>query len=203
MIDEAQDFPRSFFQLVYQKAVTHNHHIIWAYDELQNLGDYVVLPPEELFGADSNGVPLVTLRNENGKPRQDVMLPVCYRYTPWALTVAHAVGFGVYRTGGLVQLFENASEAVWRRLGYSLVSGTIEAGHQVVLKRAEDSAPRYFYDLVSPQDGVSTAVFNNVQEQATAKTVMTVCVSAYSPPIKKTAGLVMWLLSETIMDYTM
>jgi len=165
MIDEAQDFPKSFFQLVYRNAVTHNHRIIWAYDELQNLGDYVVLPPEELFGADSNGEPLVMLTNENGKPRQDIMLPVCYRNTPWALTVAHAIGFGVYRTGGLVQLFENASEAVWSRLGYSLVSGTISTGHQVVLKRAEDSAPRYFYDLVSPEDSVSTAVFNNVQEQ--------------------------------------
>ena len=71
MIDEAQDFPKSFFQLVYRKAVTRDHRIVWAYDELQNLGDYVVLPPEELFGADSNGVPLVTLRNETGKPRQE------------------------------------------------------------------------------------------------------------------------------------
>ena len=166
MIDEAQDFPKSFFQMVYGKGVTHHHRIIWAYDELQNLGDYVVLPPEELFGADGNGVPLVTLRNENGKPRQDIMLPVCYRNTPWALTIAHAVGFGVYRQGGLVQLFENASEAVWRRLGYSVVSGTIEIGHQVVLKRAEHSSPKYFYDLVSPEDSVSTTIFNSVQEQA-------------------------------------
>jgi len=166
MVDEAQDFPKSFFQLVYRKAVTHSHRIIWAYDELQNLGDYVVLPPEELFGADTTGNPVVTLRNDTGKPRQDIMLPVCYRNTPWALTVAHAVGFGVYRTGGLVQLFENASEAVWKRLGYSLISGTFKTGQQVVLKRAEDSAPRYFYDLVSPEDSVSTAVFNNVQEQA-------------------------------------
>ena len=65
-----------------------------------------------------------------------------------------------------MQLFENASEAVWRRLGYSLVSGTIEIGHQVVLERADDSAPRYFYDLISPEEAVSTVVFNNVEEQA-------------------------------------
>ena len=166
MIDEAQDFPKAFFQLVYQKAVKDNHRIIWAHDELQNLGDYSVLPPEELFGIDNNGEPLVVLRNENGKPRQDIMLPICYRNTPWALTIAHSLGFGVYREEGLVQLFENAGEAVWKKLGYSLVSGTPEAGHRVVLKRALDSAPQYFYDQIDPAESVRTEVFDNVIDQA-------------------------------------
>lgn len=104
LVDEAQDFPQSFFQLVFHKGVKEPRRIIWAYDELQNLSDYAVLPAEQLFGVDKNGVPLVTLRSEEGKPRQDITLPICYRNTPWALTVAHAVGFGIYRDGGLVQL---------------------------------------------------------------------------------------------------
>ena len=166
LIDEAQDFPKSFFQLVYKKSVTEHHRIVWAYDELQNLSDYGVLPPEELFGTDEDGKPLESLQNINGKPKQDIMLPICYRNTPWALTVAHAIGFGIYRERGLVQLFENAGEAVWKNLGYSLISGSAEPGQRIVLKRGEDSAPKYSYDLMKPEDSVSTMVFKNPTEQA-------------------------------------
>ena len=91
LIDEAQDFPSSFFQLVY--AVTSlPKRIIWAYDELQNLGDYVAMaPPSELFGMNEHGEGLVQLHSESGRPRQDIVLKRCYRNTPWALSLAHAL----------------------------------------------------------------------------------------------------------------
>lgn len=104
LIDEAQDFPTEFFQLVY-KFTKHPHNIVWAYDELQNLGEYSMEPPEKLFGSDANGNPNVTLENTEGRPQQDIMLPVCYRNPPWTLTLALALGLGTKRQDGLVRMF--------------------------------------------------------------------------------------------------
>jgi superfamily I DNA and RNA helicase len=75
LIDEAQDFPISFFRVIYD-VVRAPRRIIWAYDDLQNLGDYEMPSERELFGSDEHG-PRVTLRNDPDKPRQDIVLPVC------------------------------------------------------------------------------------------------------------------------------
>ena len=108
LIDEAQDLPRSFFEICYRTA-REPKRIAYAYDELQNLGSYSMAPPAELFGSRRDGQPNVpNLESPEGTPRRDIVLPVCYRNTPWALTTAHAVGFGIYRPQGLVQFFEDA-----------------------------------------------------------------------------------------------
>src|SRR5262249_3041585 len=87
LVDEAQDLPQAFFELVYV-ATRAPKRIVWAYDELQNLSAYTMMPPQELFGLDVSGQPRVgNLQNQDGAPRRDVVLPVCYRNTPWALTV--------------------------------------------------------------------------------------------------------------------
>src|SRR5262249_14200187 len=39
LIDEAQDFPTAFYRMIYS-VVPPPHRIMWAYDDLQNLGDY-------------------------------------------------------------------------------------------------------------------------------------------------------------------
>jgi superfamily I DNA and RNA helicase len=164
LIDEAQDFPHSFFETAYL-AAKQPKRIVYAYDELQNLGAYSMAPPSELFGKDRNGLPRVPeLRNEQGAPRQDIMLPVCYRNTPWALTIAHALGFGIYRDGGLVQFFDSPS--LWSDVGYHVVAGTLAQGQDVSLERRRDSYPRYFERLLDPQDVVVCKVFNNKAEQA-------------------------------------
>ena len=50
-------------------------------------------PPSELFGKNERGEPRVPNLDEvEGTPKRDIVLPVCYRNTPWALTTAHAVG---------------------------------------------------------------------------------------------------------------
>lgn len=163
LIDEAQDFPISFFRLVY--AVTEQHkRIIWAYDELQNLGEYAMAPPAELFGLDENGQPRVELRNEENSPKQDIVLPVCYRNTPWALTIAHALGFGIYRPQGLVQMF--AETQLWRDVGYEVQDGELELGHHVALKRNTNASPSYFAALLQPEDAVVCAAFNRPLDEA-------------------------------------
>jgi superfamily I DNA and RNA helicase len=125
LIDEAQDFPTSFFRVIYN-VVPNPHRIMWAYDDLQNLGDYEMRSEHELFGLDPAGRPLVTLRNEADRPKEDIVLPVCYRNTPWTLATAHALGFGLYRPQGLVQMFEEPS--IWPRIGYEVVKGRLQLG---------------------------------------------------------------------------
>lgn len=125
LIDEAQDLPRSFFELCYL-STREPRRVIWAYDELQNLGSYSMAPPEELFGSRSDGQPRVaTLEVPEGTPKRDIILPICYRNTPWALTAAHAIGFGIYRSNGLVQFFDNRTPYGVRSATRSSVANSV------------------------------------------------------------------------------
>jgi superfamily I DNA and RNA helicase len=164
LIDEAQDLPRSFFEICYM-STRNPKRVVWAYDELQNLGAYAMAPPAELFGSRPDGQPNVpNLDSEEDAPKRDIVLPVCYRNTPWALTTAHAVGFGVYRAKGLVQFFENTD--IWHDIGYHIRSGRLEPGDEVELERASNSYPSYFSQLLSPSDSVNWRSFESQAEQA-------------------------------------
>jgi superfamily I DNA and RNA helicase len=173
LIDEAQDLPSSFFKLVFS-ATKNPRRIVWAYDELQNLGDYSMASPAELFGNDANGNPRVALENQPDRPPQDIILPVCYRNTPWALATAHGLGFGVYRTASdkdatpLVQMFDEPS--LWEEIGYECVTKNLGLGNQVSLARNPDCSPDYYSDpakrLIEPADAVNFQSFANALEQA-------------------------------------
>ncbi len=165
LVDEAQDLPVPFFRLIH-KFCKEPKRIIWAYDELQNLSDSVMPTVNELFGEDANGNPLVTISNIQGQPRQDIVLPVCYRNTPWALTLAHALGLGIYRNRkrGLVQHFDDVS--LWSDVGYFVKSGSLEFGSRVELERRPDSYPGYFKELLDPKDAIKIEQFENEEEQA-------------------------------------
>ena len=71
--------------------------------------------------------------------RKDILLPVCYRNTPWVLTVAHGVGLGVHRPGGLVQFFEDP--AILEEVGYEVVTGELRHGEKVAIERKPTSYP--------------------------------------------------------------
>lgn len=163
LIDEAQDLTWPFFQLIY-RFTKHPKRIIWVYDELQNLGDHVMPDLGELFGRDADGTELVTLENRPGEPTQDIVLPVCYRNTHWALTLAHALGFGIYRNEGLVQLFDEPS--LWDNIGYRVVNGEFVPSQEVVLERKPDSYPEYFLELLDEEDAVICEGFESKEEQA-------------------------------------
>src|SRR5262249_17924741 len=49
LIDEAQDLPQPFFELVYL-LTKRPKRVVYAYDELQNLSDFSMMPAEDLFG---------------------------------------------------------------------------------------------------------------------------------------------------------
>ncbi len=162
LIDEAQDMPSTFFKMCYNIA-KEPKRIVFAYDELQNLGSNSMPAVEEMFGMDTKGNPLVTLKNLENEARQDIVLPICYRNTPWALTLAHSLGFGVYRKEGLVQLFNDLE--LWDDIGYKVVSGTLDYGKTVKLMRKDNAAPQYFKELIKPQDAILVNKFETKEAQ--------------------------------------
>lgn len=163
LVDEAQDFPPEFFRLAYL-ATRSPKRVVWAYDELQNLGDYAMPPVAELFGVDANGSSLVTIENEDGKPKQDILLPVCYRNPAWTLSLALALGLAVYREQGPVQMFDEP--AIWREIGFNRVAGQLALGEQVTLARREDRSPAFFNELLTPDQSIQYARFEKEEQQA-------------------------------------
>ena len=135
LVDEAQDFAPSFLRLCYE-ILGEKKRLVYAYDELQNLSGISVSPPEELFGKDDRGRPLVTLEGDSCR---DVILHVCYRNSRPVLVTAHALGFGIYREpsngeqSSFVQMFEYP--ALWEEIGYRVREGMLDKGQRVLLER--------------------------------------------------------------------
>lgn len=153
LVDEAQDLPASFFQLAY-RLLKQPKRIVWAYDDLQNLGDVHMPSANELFGTDQAGQALVTLRNEVDQPQQDIVLPRCYRNPPWTLATAHGLGFGVKRQQ-FAQIFDDLS--LWKRLGYRARVGTLDFNQEVNIERDPSSYPSFFADLLTPKESLITS----------------------------------------------
>ncbi|WP_341395554.1 DEAD/DEAH box helicase [Arthrobacter sp. G119Y2] len=162
LIDEAQDLPPEFFQLVYL-FTKEPKRIVWGYDELQKLSDAAMPSTDELFGKGPSGESLISLASGEGEARRDIVLPICYRNTPWALATAHALGFGVYRSGGLLQHFDEPT--LWKDIGYNVLRGSLEEGTTVTLERSAESYPSYFPTLVRPDDAVILKPFVTEAEQ--------------------------------------
>ncbi len=79
LVDEAQDFAPPFLNLCYE-LLRGEKRLVYAYDELQNLSNKGLPPPEELFGNNEAGKPRVTFSApQEGMPKQDLILSTCYR----------------------------------------------------------------------------------------------------------------------------
>jgi superfamily I DNA and RNA helicase len=86
-VDEGQDFPASFIRLCVK--IARNQSAVWVYDDLQTIFQPHAPTPEEVFGTDDKGNPLVELN-------LDTVLYKCYRNPREVLVSAHALGFGIY-----------------------------------------------------------------------------------------------------------
>jgi superfamily I DNA and RNA helicase len=153
LVDEAQDFDPNFLRLCYA-SLGEKKRLVYAYDELQSLTESSLPPADELFGLNSNGQPNVVFDEPiKGRPSQDIILEKCYRNSRPVLATAHCLGFGIYRdvdpkTGtGLIQMFDRAE--LWKDVGYTVKSGALEDGHNVVLARTPDSSPPF---LEAPEE---------------------------------------------------
>lgn len=161
LVDEAQDFSQYFLRLCYE-ILREPKRLVYAYDELQSLNGKVMRSPESIFGKDNYSDSRVQLKNLPGEPKQDIILEKCYRNSRPVLASAHALGFGIYREGGLVQMFEHSG--LWKDIGYE-VEGTLEDGKLARLARNNHTSPN-FLEAHSPIDDlILFKSFNNDQEQ--------------------------------------
>lgn len=122
LIDEAQDFDKNYLQLCLQ-ILDSNKRLVYAYDELQKLNEEAMPSPEEIFG---QGI------------SNDTPLTVCYRNQGNAIVTAHAIGMGLYRKEGLLQL--PGSSSVWEAIGYVSDSPIVE-GQEATLYRTKETSP--------------------------------------------------------------
>lgn len=166
LADEAQDFPPSFLKLCYS-MLKPPKRLVYAYDELQNLSGTSLPPPEDIFGNDGYGQPLVTFGDDS--VRRDVILKKCYRNSRPVLVTAHGLGFGIYRSAplgaetGLVQIFDYP--ALWEEVGYKVREGQLAKGQHVVLERTEETSPRFLEEHSDIDDLVQFILFDDETQQ--------------------------------------
>ena len=140
--------------------------LVYAYDELQNLSGTSLPPPEDIFGDNQQGKPLVSLGSD---PRKDVILQKCYRNSRPVLVSAHGLGFGIYRQApphqdtGLVQMFDYP--ALWGEIGYRTKDGVLAKGQHVVLERTNETSPCFLEEHSEFDDLVQFIEFDNEDEQ--------------------------------------
>ncbi|BBW91048.1 hypothetical protein PS1M3_11350 [Pseudoalteromonas sp. PS1M3] len=172
LIDEAQDFSPDFLRLCYS-LLDHPKRLIYAYDELQNLGDSSMPSPEDIWGLDENSNPIVSFKESS----QDLILDTCYRNPGPVLSAAHALGFGIYRRP-MIQMFEHYG--LWEEIGYKVISGELKEGESVSLARTEKSSPcllsnhnsgdelikfRKFDSRSDEYDWVANEIIRNIREE--------------------------------------
>ena len=163
LVDEAQDFAPNFLLLCYE-YLKDPRRLVYAYDELQNLGNTSLPPVEEIFGKNKDGNARVVIHSpEMGKPKQDIILDTCYRNSRPVLSTAHALGFGIYRNEGLVQIFENKN--LWFDIGYQEKAGEIEDGEVVSLSRTPKSSPAFLEKHSPVEDLIQFEVFDTPEAQ--------------------------------------
>lgn len=170
LVDEAQDLSPAFLRLCYE-MVGGDKRLVYAYDELQNLNNKSLPPPEEIFGAGEDGRPRVRFQApQPGKPKQDIILEKCYRNSRPVLATAHALGFGIYRTPseqtgtGLIQMFDQ--NQLWIDVGYEVVDGQLEEGHEVTLARNTNTSPEFLEQHSPIDDLIQFSCFKSREEQA-------------------------------------
>lgn len=162
LIDEAQDFSKYFLKLCYE-ILKEPKRLVYAYDELQSLNRKIMESPEAIFGEDNHGNARVQLQNLPGEPKQDIILEKCYRNSRPILASAHALGFGIYRDRGLVQMFEYSG--LWRDIGYEVEEGVLEDGEFVKLARNSNTSPKFLETHSPIDDLILFKSFNNDEEQ--------------------------------------
>ena len=172
--------PPAFLRLCHQ-FLKGPRHLVYAYDELQNLSGESLPPPEDIFGRTSEGEPLV--RFELSNEQRDIVLHKCYRNSRPILTTAHALGFGIYRKPqssvhqpprrehgkptapqtDLVQMFDHTT--LWEEVGYQARDGILSGDTDVTLFRTPDTSPVFLENHSPHDDLVQFHVFQSQQEQ--------------------------------------
>jgi superfamily I DNA and RNA helicase len=174
LVDEAQDFPPEFLQILY-RLTPEPHRIYFAFDELQTLSSIDVPSPAKFFGVDERGAPLVSLDGiYPGPMEKDLILRKSYRCPMEVLMFAHAIGLGIHGPRGCVQMLPDASS--WRAIGYEIESGELKKGEPVVIYRPAENSPNPISEVYSGQDHLirtSTFATREAELDAVADSIAT------------------------------
>jgi superfamily I DNA and RNA helicase len=148
LIDESQDLPPSFFQLIYA-ATQDPKRIIFAYDELQSLTKVSIEDTGALFGFNPDGSKRVDFSKGEyfDGIEMDYVLKRSYRNPYKVLMVAHGIGLGLYNTDGFMQIVDE--EKVWNTIGYDVVSGNFSRGQSIVIKRPPEHSVSVVHEVYS------------------------------------------------------
>ncbi|MDD1686412.1 ATP-binding domain-containing protein [Methanoregula sp.] len=206
MVDEAQDFPSEFFQLLFNLTPT-PHNIYWVYDELQSLFGEKIPSPEELFGVDKDGKPNVTLEGEAypGGIEKDFILHRSYRCTQPVLMLAHAIGLGLYSPDGPVQMLSKKES--WEAFGYKIEHGDLVKDSKLTIFRPKENSPnpindvykgsqeiitsQIFEDRDKEFDWIARSIYNDITvEKVLPEHIIVICLDPlnmkkYLPPIQE------------------
>lgn len=138
LIDEAQDFKPSFYQIC--RAIVKNDCLVWCYDDLQNIFDVEIQDTKQTFKNEFNtkGIDLGKLQRQHPDMDNDIVLPRSYRNPKEILVMAHAIGFGIYNDK-LIQILQDNNH--WEDLGYKVESGNSEENERMIIERRSECSP--------------------------------------------------------------
>ncbi len=139
LVDEAQDFPLEFFQILY-KLSNEPHCIYFAFDELQSLSQIEIPGSAQIFGFNEQGKCLIDLDGEyDGNMDKILVLKKAYRCPYEILMLAHAIGLGIYNSKGCVQMIYD--ESTWQAIGYEIEQGKLQPGQKITITRLKENSP--------------------------------------------------------------
>lgn len=146
LIDEGQDLPASFYQVVWH-TTKEPKRITFAYDELQSLSKSQIADTGELFGLRKDGTKRVDFSTGTypGGIEMDFALKRSYRNPRDVLLIAHGIGLGIYNKSGEMQIIED--RAVWESIGYVLEEGDLKKGSRVRLTRPIENSASFIHEI--------------------------------------------------------
>lgn len=162
LMDEGQDFPSSFYWVC--RRLAKNDHLVWAYDELQNILNIEVQETMSLFKNKfgDSGIDLSELMKEHPYQNNDIVLHTSYRNPLEILVTAHAMGFGIY-SDKMSQMLENKEH--WEDLGYIVKEGTFEKGSHTVIERPKENSPSIVSEYYTTDEIIDVKIFTKWDEE--------------------------------------
>ncbi len=149
LIDEAQDFKPSFYQIC--REIVSNDCIVWCYDELQNIFEVDIQDTVKTFSNNygAGGINLGELQQLYPDMDNDIVLPRSYRNPKEILVMAHAIGFGIYNDK-LIQMLQNNDH--WYDLGYEVKQGNPKDGDHMIIERRPECSPLILNNYNNPDE---------------------------------------------------
>lgn len=162
LIDEAQDFKPSFYQIC--RELVFEDCLVWCYDDLQNIFDVAIQDTNETFKNNygKEGINLEELKKHHEDLDNDVVLEKTYRNPKEILVLAHAIGFGIYNDK-IIQKLESNSH--WEQFGYTVRKGECATGDSMEIFRNSENSPLIISEKQKPDEMIIKKSFDNLENE--------------------------------------